>query len=46
MEDEELTNAEIAKLFVVSTSSMMKHADNIREFVIEMYERSRQQEKE
>lgn len=46
MEDEELTNAEIAKLFVVSTSSMMKHADNIREFVIEMYERSRQQVEE
>lgn len=46
MEDEELTNAEIAKLFDVSTSSMMKHADNIREFVIEMYERSLQQAEE
>lgn len=43
MEDEELTNAEIAKLFDVSSSSMMKHADNIREFVIEMYEQSRKQ---
>jgi uncharacterized protein len=42
MEEEELTNAEIAKLFDVSTSSMTKHADNIREFVIEMYERSRE----
>ncbi len=44
--EEELTNAEIAKLFDVSTSSMTKHADNIREFVIEMYERSRQRVEE
>lgn len=40
MEEVTLTNAEIAKLFDVSASSMTKHADNIREFVLEMYERS------
>ncbi|NYF23363.1 SEC-C metal-binding domain-containing protein [Sporosarcina sp. JAI121] len=41
VEDEKMPNVEIAKLFDVSTGSMTKHADKIREFIMEIYEQSR-----